>query len=63
LTSNIKVLKRVEGVYRPFTFVAGNSDLPDQQRRILKILTNIGNTILNDGTNVILEDLNVNGLS
>jgi hypothetical protein len=56
-------MSRVQGIYRPFTSVDGNSSLPDQERRILKLLTHIGNNILNDGTNVILGDFNVNGLS
>ena len=56
-------ITRVQGVYRPFTSAVGNSSIPDQERRILKLLTNIGNNILNDGTNIILGDFNVNGLS
>jgi hypothetical protein len=47
-------ITRVQGDYRPLTSVAGISTLPDQERRLLELLTNIGNNILNDGTNVIL---------
>ena len=54
---------RVQGVYRPFTSAAGMSNLPDQERRILKLLNNTGNNILKDGTNIILGDFNVDGLS
>jgi hypothetical protein len=45
---------RVQDTYRPFKSVGGNSNLPDQERRILKLLTNTGNNILNDGTMLFL---------
>ena len=54
---------RVQGVYRPFTSAAGMLTLPDQERRILKLLNNTGNNILKNGTNIILGDFNVDGLS
>ena len=56
-------ITRVQGVYRPFTSAAGITCLPDQERRILKPLNNIGNNILKNGTNIILGDFNVDGLS
>ena len=53
----------LSGIYRPFPSASGMSSLPDQERRILKLLNNTGNNILKDGTNIILGDFNVDGLS
>ena len=56
-------ITRVQGIYRPFTSATKMSSLPDQERRILKLLNNTGVNILKEGTNLILGDFNVNGLS
>ena len=56
-------ITRVQGIYRPFTSTAAISSLPDQERRILKLLNNTGNNILSNGTNIILGDFNVDALS
>ena len=56
-------ISRVQGIYRPFTSATGMSSLPDQERRVLKLLNNTGINILKQGTNIILGDFNVNRLS
>ena len=43
-------LTRVQGIYRTFISATGMSSLPDQERRILKLLNNTGINILRKGS-------------